>query len=123
MKYQKKIKIGVVFSLLGIILITGCTYNKEELLYPGQPADCNTIPAKFSSDVLPLITTKCAISNCHDATAAGGFIFSNYTQISSAKDLIKVVAVLQKTMPQTGPLASSEINILKCWIDSGAPNN
>lgn len=112
---------AVIFS----ILATGCYYDKEELLYPGstQAIDCNTVSAKFSADVLPLITSKCAISNCHNASASGGMIFQTYSQISSAKDRISVRAVVEKTMPQTGPLSSAEVAILKCWIDSGAPNN
>jgi len=121
MKYTNKI--AAIFFV--IVLGAGCTYNKEELLYPHnpQPADCTTVAAKFSTDVFPLITNKCATAGCHDGTASGGMIFQNYTQISSAKDRINVRAVIEKSMPENGSLTAAEINILKCWIENGAPNN
>lgn len=125
MKYMQNIKISLPVFFLMVVLATGCYYDKEELLYPGsnQPVDCTTVAAKFNADVLPLITTKCATSNCHDASAAGGRIFQTYAQISGAKDRINTRAVVEKSMPQTGPLLPAEVNILKCWIESGAPNN
>jgi uncharacterized membrane protein len=108
-----------------VLLANGCYYDKEALLYPGsgQVVDCTTISAKFGADVSPLISSKCATSGCHDATASGGLIFQNYAQISSAKDRINTRAVIEKTMPSAAPLQPAEINILKCWIESGAPNN
>lgn len=125
MSYNKKIKTGIPVVFLLIALVAGCTYNKEELLYPGSTGtvDCTTVSSSFKDDVKTIIDIKCATAGCHDATASGGFIFQNYTQINSAKDRIKAQAVVLKTMPQSGPLPTSEINILKCWIESGAPNN
>lgn len=125
MKYNHYIKITVGVFVFLAVFNSGCYYDKEELLYPGgnQPVDCTTVAAKFNTDVLPLVTTKCAISNCHDASAAGGQIFKTYAQISAAKDRINTRAVVEKSMPQTGPLLPAEVNILKCWIESGAPNN
>lgn len=123
---QRNYKTGIFILMTAtIMLVQGCYYDKEELLYPGSNAavDCSTINAKFAANVQPLISTKCAISGCHDATASGGLIFQNYSQISSAKDRINTRAVVEKTMPVSGPLQPSEINIIKCWIESGAPNN
>lgn len=116
-----------VFIILISVLANSCYYDKEELLYPAGsspgPTACGTTPASFSADVLPLMTAKCAISGCHDATASGGFTFQNYNQISSAKELINVQAVIQKTMPASGSLSPAEINTLKCWIGNGGLNN
>jgi uncharacterized membrane protein len=113
------------FMIIAAALIQSCYYDKEELLYPGSNAavDCTTINAKFSADIQPLMTSKCATSGCHDATAAGGLTLQNYTQISSVKDRINARAVVEKTMPSSGPLATAEINIIKCWIENGALNN
>ena len=124
---QKKLKTLFLASVTASLIVSmqGCYYDKEALLYPGsnQVVDCATVPAKFGANVLPLITTKCATSNCHDATASGGLIFQSYAQISSAKDRINTRAVVEKTMPSAAPLQPSEINIIKCWLESGAPNN
>lgn len=112
-------------GLLFVLLTAGCYYDKEELLYPGsnQAVNCSTVSAKFSTDVLPLVTAKCAIPTCHNTSAAGGMVFQNYSQVSAAKDRINQRVVIEKSMPPTGALAASEIAILQCWIESGAPNN
>lgn len=126
MKEQKTINssIFLIIFLMGAS-VQSCYYNKAELLYPGtnQPVDCITVPAKFGADVFPLITSKCAIPSCHNATASGGLILKNYLQISGAKSNINTRAVIEKSMPPAGPLLPAEINIIKCWIESGAPNN
>ena len=132
MKYQylnpfKRINNAFVPGIMTLLLFTvaGCYADKEELLYPGsvQAINCSTTSAQFTADVQPIISGKCAISGCHDASAAGGVIFLNYLQISSQKDRIQARAVVQKSMPSSGALLPAEIAKIKCWIDAGALNN
>ncbi len=121
-----KYKTGLFFSIIIVAaLVQSCYYDKEELLYPGSNAmvDCSTITAKFGVNVQPLVASKCATSGCHDATASGGLVLESYAQISSAKERINARAVVERTMPSSAPLQPSEINIIKCWIESGAPDN
>lgn len=110
------------FALALVFLLAGCYYDKEELLYP-EPSDCSTINAKFSTQVAPLIQTRCAISGCHDASSgnAGG-PFTNYTLISAKAANIKG-QVRSGAMPQGSSLTAAEIQLISCWVDSGAPNN
>ena len=126
MRYQK-IKIFVTATLftISILVVGGCRYDKAELLNPPLtgPVNCATSPAKFRADILPLITSKCATPNCHNAEASGGVVLQNYAEISAAKDRIYERAVVEKSMPETGPLPPSEIALLKCWIDNGALDN
>ncbi len=123
----QKIKIIIIISvfLATMVFAESCYYDKAELLYPGsnQAVDCGTVPAKFNANVLPLITSKCNIATCHDASAAGGIVLQNYAQVSGEKFHINHRVIVEKSMPPTGPLLPAEINILKCWIESGAPNN
>jgi hypothetical protein len=123
--YQAYSPITLMAAFLAVLSFSSCYYDKEELLYPGsnQPVDCTTVAAKFSADISPIMSGKCATSGCHDVTAAGGVILQTYAQISAAKDRINVRCVVQKSMPPSGPLPLSDINKLKCWIDAGAPNN
>lgn len=116
---------AICLPVILIFALPGCYNNKEELLYPGStfPVNCSTFSAKFAADVFPIMTAKCAIPGCHDATASGGAIFQNYTQISGKKDRIYQRAIIEKTMPKTGFLTSDEFNKLKCWIENGALNN
>jgi uncharacterized membrane protein len=114
----------IAFSLM-VTLFSSCYYDKEDLLYPNsnQAVDCATIGAKFAADIQPIINAQCATAGCHNASAAGGVTLMTYAQISAAKDRINARAVVQKTMPTSGPLSTTEINKIKCWIDGGALNN
>ncbi len=120
-------KVSLSIMVLGCTIIySGCYYDKAELLYPNSNAtvDCGQISATFTTDVNPVIQTKCATGGCHDADgAAGGFILTNYSQINSAKGNINTAVVVNKSMPPSGPLNVDEISKIKCWISSGAPNN
>ncbi len=108
-----------------LFLMAGCYYDKEELLYPGSntAVDCSTLSAKFSADVSPIISSQCATTGCHDATASGGIVLQTYSQVAAAKDRIQTRALTEKTMPPSGPLTNQQINAIQCWINSGAPNN
>lgn len=115
----------VTVGIIAVSVLGSCYYDKEEILYPGSTTvDCTTTPAGFAADVQPLFISKCAVSGCHDpATASGGAIFQNHAQISSKKDRILIRAVVDKTMPPTGPLTPAESAKIKCWIEAGALDN
>ncbi len=117
--------VAVLFLAVMAASSSGCYYDKEELLYSGKGAiNCATISAKFSTDVNPLIKSKCATSGCHDAaSASGGSVLVTYAQIAAQTARINQRCVIDKTMPSSGPLSAAEIAIVKCWIESGAPNN
>lgn len=116
----------IALGMLPIVCsITGCYQDKEELLYPGgnQQIACDSVSAKFGANIQPIILSKCAIQNCHNGSAAGGFTFQNYSQISGKKDRINIRVVVEKSMPPTGALPPAEINQIRCWIEGGALNN
>jgi uncharacterized membrane protein len=108
-----------------VVAVAGCYYDKEDLLYHKTGGvDCTKVNAKFTTDVLPLMIGKCATAGCHDAaTAAGGAVLETYTQISGLAGRINQRCIVDGTMPPGAPLTVSEIDILKCWINSGTPNN
>lgn len=106
----------------GIVFLSGCYYDKEEVLYPDS-LSCTTVPAKFSTDIGPLIQTRCAISGCHAAGSTNGpGPLTSYTLIKNAAPEIKV-AVVSRFMPRIGTLTPLEIKKISCWVDSGAPEN
>ena len=117
--------VAILFIAVMAVFFSGCYYDKEELLYSGKGAiSCATISAKFSTEVNPLIKSKCATSGCHDAvSASGGSVLVTYAQIAAQTSRSNQRCVIDKTMPSSGPLSPAEIAIVKCWIESGAPNN
>lgn len=115
----------LLLGSLAALILSGCYYDKEELLYHNSVnIDCSTVTAKFSTDVNPVILNKCSYAGCHDAaTRAGNAVLLNYTQISSYAAQINQRCVIDKNMPPGSPLTATELAAIKCWIDSGAPNN
>ena len=106
-----------------VIIMSGCYYDKENLLYPGSTIDCTVVNARFT-DVKPIILTKCATAGCHNtASAAGGIVLETYAQISSNASMIDQRVIKDKTMPPSAPLSAADIATLKCWISAGSPNN
>ena len=115
----------IFFISLIALFVSGCYYDNEQLLYPAPAAgSCSSISAKFSTDVAPIISSKCATAGCHNAaSAAGGTVLETFAQISAKAVRIRQRCIVEKTMPPGGGLSTSEIAILNCWISSGIPNN
>jgi len=111
------------FFIILIILGEGCYYDKEEIIYPTASSDCSTVNATFGN-VKSIMTSKCATAGCHNAAgAAGGTVLETYDQIKAKADRIRQRAIVERTMPPSAPLSTSEVAILKCWMSSGMPNN
>ena len=70
------------------------------------------------SAVKSLGASKC--QRCHNNTLAnGGMNFQVECNIITNKARIKVRAVDEGTMPQSGPLTATEKNIISNWITGG----
>jgi len=84
----------------------------------------------FDSQVLPIIYSNCAESGCHDSkTRAEGYDLSTYNGImkgvsagSSSKSKIYTEMSSGKMPESPRKMASSQIAIIKQWIDEGAKN-
>lgn len=113
-------KVLITLSIC-LVMLLGCVNDKDELLNPGG-SDCTGVNASFAQDVLPLIQAKC--QSCHGPGSTNGpGQLTNYTEIKNAAARIKT-AVVTGYMPKVGgPLPSSEIRLIRCWVDSGTPNN
>jgi len=84
----------------------------------------------FERDVLPIFTSNCAMSGCHDAISReDGYELTNYATITqkgikagNAKDSKIWESIEDGSMPQNGTLTSLQKSIIKTWIESGALN-
>lgn len=116
----KKILLTGIIAL--VIVLTSCTYEKEELLYPGG-TNCQNAASKFAQ-VKPIFQLKCSsINSCHGAGSNNkGGEFLTHAQISAKAATIKTV-ILNGTMPQLGSLTAAELQSIVCWVDGGALDN
>ena len=77
----------------------------------------------FTSDVLPIFQSSCAISGCHATGSVNGpGALTSYQQIFNNRTAIRS-AVASGTMPKTGSLSPAQKNTILCWIDAGAASN
>ncbi|HEX5152972.1 MAG TPA: hypothetical protein VFW07_16090 [Parafilimonas sp.] len=122
-----KLKI-LLLAILLVGLVTGCYYDVI------KPADPNAPPQQvsYSGDLQPIWTDNCTTSGCHDgahdplltpedsynALMSGGFV---NTAIPNESTLYQVLS--GGSMPPTGKLPSSDIQMVLDWIKNGAPNN
>lgn len=120
---------NVSIALFIIVALTGCYYDKEDLLYGTE--NCNTtVAAKYSTDVSAIMSSHCAVGGCHNASAAAsGVILDNYAGVKAQADNGKLIGVITHTggfipMPR-GAAKLSDCNIAKIqsWVNAGAPNN
>ena len=123
---------GRVLTLIMAMGITGCYYDKEDLLYHKAGAvDCASVSAKYSTDVAPLMKNKCATAGCHNAGGSENkYTFTDYTSImksitpfnaqkSTAYKAITGKGFVQ-LMPPSGALPEKDRILIRVWIDQGA---
>jgi hypothetical protein len=118
---MKKI-ISVIFFVM-LVFISGCYYDKEELLYPNGN-DCSGIAATYSGAIQGIIQTSCALgSTCHGAGSTNGpGQLTSYNEVKAAAAQVRS-SVVTGIMPKGMTLPAEDIKAIRCWVDGGAPNN
>ena len=99
---------------------------------PSTPAvvTCSPDTVYFQQTILPLITSNCAMSGCHDAIShKEGVILTDYAHIRAYSSTTNPAgstlyrSIVTGYMPPKGPLASTQIASLLKWMQQGAKNN
>lgn len=109
--------------VLIVIFCSACTYhdlNDFNTPVGEEPFVCNP-ETSWQKDILPILEKSCAVSGCHDGISRRDW--TDYNEVNRYAAAFK-----QKTqdgsMPFDGPpLPREQINIIACWVDSGALNN
>lgn len=114
------IKILLFFASISILVWSSCAYDNGEDLYPNRT--CETDSLTYDNQIGPLINNSCATTGCH---AAGGLPprLTNYAEVLNNLGRIEQRAVIDKTMPPSGPLGTCQLSQLSEWINQGAPEN
>lgn len=124
MRVFKFILKNLGFLALGMMLFASCTYEVFE------PED---IPAKFSTDIIPVFDNSCNSAGCHDASSAkAGLDLSPANAYQSIQDNNLVTAgdpdnsvLYTKLLSGTHENRASpgEKALIKKWIELGAEDN
>lgn len=147
---MKIFRFQLIISLGALILIT-FSACRHQLPFPEQPVDgnngnnggggnsnsstCSTDTVYFVNEIMPIISSNCTMSGCHDATShADGVNLTNYQHIvkyvkaGNAGDS-ELYDVIMKTdddrMPPAPmpPLSQLQKDKIGKWISQGAINN
>ncbi|TND03498.1 MAG: hypothetical protein FD123_3919 [Bacteroidetes bacterium] len=86
--------------------------------------DCSTTTSNYAADIKPIITANCNSSGCHGTGSSNGD-FTTYAGLKTVADngRLQSRVIVERDMPPSGPLNREQRIKIKCWIDSGAPNN
>ena len=106
--------------------MTGCYYDKEEILYPQTV--CDTAVVTYSTTITPILSSFCI--SCHGgSTPSAGIKLDTYADVN-----VQIIngrlwgAVSHATSYSPMPKNAAQFNTcnltkIKKWIDAGAPNN
>ena len=119
-----------VVSLM-IIVATGCY---KDIISPGQDPNGPPQPVSFSGDLIPIFTSNCALSGCHDAVpthkpslvaenAYNSLIDGGYVNTAVPIASTIYLEIKSGSMPPSGALKASDTQKVLDWIRNGAPNN
>lgn len=106
----------------GLLVLAGCYYDKEELLYPGACDVGDATAAGYWTDTIePLILSRCA--NCHFPGGDGPGDLTQYINVKAIVDngSFQQQVFISKAMPQGGSLSACDLQKLQAWVDAGAP--
>lgn len=105
-----------VFSLCGLLLgMMACT---NDTVVPASTAECAALGASFQADIQPVLKSTCGSAGCHP----GYTTYAGVSRIATNGELKHEVITTRK-MPPTGGLSSSQLQLISCWLEAGAPNN
>jgi hypothetical protein len=120
--------------ILSVACLAGCYNDSKQELYPAvtnpNPTGCDTANLTFSAKVLPIFTSSCAISGCHNATTkAANYDLSNHAGAKAAADAGRLLGAIKhlpshQPMPQGKPkLDDCSIAKVEKWISLGTKND
>ncbi len=101
---------------IGIISYS-CSYEGPDDI-PGLQ-ECDTAGLSYETGIKQIINANCALPTCHGGNQTP--LLTNYPSVYANRNEIMQRAVVERTMPPSGPLGQCSIEKLKTWIDNGAP--
>ncbi|MCD6019547.1 MAG: cytochrome c [Bacteroidetes bacterium] len=117
----------ILTSLLSLMIVASCTKDvgPNPDLLPKPLGGCDTV--KYSTHIAPLFTNYCA--PCHSPSGGQSPDLTDYATLKSQVDggriKARLIDQLPSPMPPPGSISptDSEVDLIRCWMENGAPNN
>ena len=122
--YKKKVmKNLVITSLVLLLLLAGACQKSSTTSSTDNTTTCS-VAYTYNADIKTIIEASCLSSGCHGSGSSRG----DFTTYSGLKTYItngsfKREVITTKNMPEGSSLSSSQLSMISCWLDSGAPEN
>jgi hypothetical protein len=103
-----------------VLVLFSCVYHDLSTEPPLLQPVCDPSTTSWQEDILPIMISACATTGCHD-----GITRKDWTKYDEAKLYAASIKkrTQDKSMPFDGPLPQDQIDLIVCWVDSGAPDN
>ncbi len=117
-----KFSLFLLFCIgLGLISCTKDVGPNPDLIKKVD-SSCDTIT--FTKHISSIFTNKCVVCHQPGATSPDLSTYSLIkTQVDGGRIKARVFDQIPSVMPQGGALPQNELDLIKCWLDAGAPNN
>ena len=110
-------KVQIILTILIVLVIMSC--HKDKTL---APVSCVTT-ISYTTDIVPIIQSSCM--ECHDTWITEYSNIVDYINNDSWQNAIWGSYTMPKMPNNFGidSLTSDEIQIMKCWVEQGFPEN
>ncbi len=93
----------------------GCSSSESVFVSAGN--------VSYSTDVAPIISQSCGVTNCHDGSNSFRSTLTNYTGLFNNR-LGSLSRINSGAMPKSpGTISNADKQTVLCWLEDGAPNN
>ncbi|RMF21163.1 MAG: hypothetical protein D6765_15900 [Bacteroidetes bacterium] len=135
---MKSLSLLLFVSLVVWGLLSSGACTADELPPPPPPAECDTLQVTYVNFVKPIIDESCAYAGCHDGL--GGIGPGDYTTYDGMLPVLNGGQFKDRVfdrrddpvvgMPpdksvypesQKDNLTSGELDLLRCWMEAGFP--
>ncbi len=117
----------LTYLLTGSVILS-CTHKPFKPLsvapIPSIDSDCNGQTPSFKKDIQPILKATCAKVGCHDGNSMPSdySVYSNLVP-SLYDSAVYNYVVIDRKMPQDTALGAAQFKLVKCWLNSGHPDN
>ena len=122
--------IGLLFCVLGCARDRGHILMPDHISHATEVMESTDTEDSFEQNILPILTTRCALAGCHVADGPHGLDFRTYASFiaggehgpafipGNAQESVVVEQIVSGRMPPGGPpLTTAEIQLFVDWIN------
>lgn len=123
-RFSRQLKGGIGAALV-VLALAGCGKDSDgpapEPAPPGNGGDVTPENVTYANFVGTLLQSKCSVCHTGAGAGTGQWVFTGYNSVKDNLARINDAVIVRRIMPQGGSLSQQEFNLLKAWIDKGAP--